>query len=69
MNHKQLNWLMDRCQACWCYLNLFWIKENMMMLFNHLTIPLTDLCPMAVKIIQLENFCTHSKILGGYQIR
>ena len=27
-----------------------------------------DLCPMADKITQVEDFCTHSKILGIYQI-
>ena len=35
----------------------------------HFFIRFLDECLMADKIIQVEDFCTHSKILGRYQIR
>ena len=61
---------MDHSQALWCITKWLWIevKENGKTV---ITLKLSFLaeCIMAVKIAQLEEFCTHSKILGGYLIR
>ena len=60
---------MDHSQAWWHITKWLWIEVIRKMVKLILIFSFLAECIMADKIAQVEEFCTHSKILGGYQIK